>query len=158
MGRRRTWLEWLNPMTRVYRWFTFGSILWLMSCTTLLLLAFVRKGIPLSALFAIYMLLTVICSLFAFVLYGIDQRRAVKQRPRINERMLHLRAGAGGWPGAYLGWRLFGHKTRNLSFQAVYWLSVLAHLVIIGYCLVFGSWWETAKALLKSQSVSAGGL
>lgn len=156
MARRRTWLEWLNPLTRTRRWFTFGSIVWLTGATILLTLAFVREGISLPASFAIYLLLTVVSSAVAFVLYGIDKRRAVKEKPRVNERTLHILAFAGGWPGAYLGSRLFRHKTLKLSFRAVFWVAVSLHLLVIGYGIWSGWWWVAIKALLQSQSLASG--
>ena len=156
MARQRTWLEWLNPMTRVQRWFTFGSIVWLIGSTGLLVLVFTRKGIKLWAPFAIYLLLTVVCSVVAFVLYGVDKRRAVKEKPRVSERTLHLLAVAGGWPGAYLGSRFFRHKTLKVSFRAIFWLTVALHLTIIGYSILFGSWWDTVKSVFQSQSLTSG--
>ena len=122
----------------------------------LLVLAFVRKGVSLPASFAVYLLLTVVCSTVAFVLYGIDKRCAVKQKPRINERTLHLLSFAGGWPGAYLGSRIFRHKTLKISFRAVFWLAVGLHLAVIGYGIWSGWWWVAIKALLQSQSLASG--
>jgi uncharacterized membrane protein YsdA (DUF1294 family) len=147
VARRRTWLEWLNPFTRVQRWFTFGSILWLIGSTVLLVQLF-RKKIPMSGLFAIYLLLTVACSAVAFVMYGIDKRRAVRQRPRVSERTLHLLALGGGWPGAYLASRLFRHKTLKISFRVVFWLTVALHVAIIGYGIWSGWCLDAIRALI----------
>ena len=155
MARQRTWLEWLNPLTRARRWFTFGSIVWLIG-STLLLIQALRDKTQLSGMFAIYLLLTVACSGIVFVLYGIDKRRAVKAKPRISERTLHLFALAGGWPGAYLGSRLFRHKTLKVSFRIVFWLTVTVHLIVIGYGIWCGWWWIAIKALLQSQSFASG--
>lgn len=149
VARRRTWLEWLNPMTRLQRWFTLGAIVWVFGAALLLMQAF-RSKTQLSGLFAIYLLLTVGCSAVVFVLYGIDKRRAVKDKPRISERTLHLFALAGGWPGAYLGSRIFRHKTIKASFRAVFWLTVAIHLAVIGYGIWSGWWWVAIKALIQS--------
>ena len=46
-------------------------------------------------------------------------------------RRLHLFAFVGGWPGAWLGQRIFHHKTEKLSFRLVFWLIVAAHLSFI---------------------------
>ena len=91
---------------------------------------------------AIYLLLTVACSLFAFILYGIDKRRAVKKKPRISERTLHVLSMLGGWPGAHLAQRIFHHKTLKISFRLVFWLTVTVHLLIIAYA--FWSGWPIA--------------
>lgn len=149
VARRRTWLEWLNPMTRIQRWFTLGSLVWVIGAALLLVQAF-REKTQLSGLFAIYLLLTVACSAVVFVLYGLDKRRAIKEQPRISERTLHLFALAGGWPGAYLGSRFFRHKTLKVSFRVVFWLTVAIHLVVIGYGIWSGWWWVAIKALIQS--------
>jgi len=151
VARQRTWLEWLNPLTRVRRLFTLSSILWLVG-STLLLMQALREKTQLSGLFAIYLLLTVVCSVIVFVLYGVDKRRAIKAKPRISERTLHLFALAGGWPGAYLGSRLFRHKSLKVSFRVVFWLTVAVHLMVIGYGIWCGWWWIAIKALFQSQS------
>ncbi|MBM4074926.1 MAG: DUF1294 domain-containing protein [Planctomycetes bacterium] len=141
-------------MTRVHRWLTFASILWLMIAISLLVAVLIRKGIRLSAFFAIYLVLTIGCSIVAFVLYGVDKRKAVRDRPRISERTLHVIALIGGWPGAYLGSRVFRHKSSKMSFRVVSWVIVVIHLLILCYGIVVGSWWETFKAILFSTSAS----
>jgi uncharacterized membrane protein YsdA (DUF1294 family) len=132
----RPWLTRLNPLNLLHRWFTVVAFIWFAGTTTLLLLAFVRDGAKVSAFFAIYLLLTVVCSVIAFILYGIDKRRAIKSRPRISERTLHIFSILGGWPGAQLGQRLFRHKTLKISFRLVFWLIVTVHLLII----IYGIW------------------
>jgi uncharacterized membrane protein YsdA (DUF1294 family) len=60
--------------------------------------------------------------------YGLDKRRALRQRRRISERSLHLLELLGGWPGGLIGQMLFRHKRRKLRYMAVFWLIVLLHL------------------------------
>jgi len=72
-----------------------------------------------------------IMSIVTFAAYGIDKRRAVNQQKRVPERKLHLFALVGGWPGAWLGQRVFRHKTKKLLFQMVFWLIVTLHIVLI---------------------------
>lgn len=139
----RSWLSRINPLVWLQRWFTFGAFLWLACTTTLLVLAFVRDGAKVSAIFAVYLLLTVACSLIAFVLYGIDKRRAIKNQPRISEQTLHLLSLLGGWPGAYLATRWFRHKTLKIMFRFVFWMIVALHLAIIAYG-VWSGWPITA--------------
>ena len=129
------------------RWFTIGAVFWLIGTTTLLVLAFVRDGAKVSAIFAIYLLLTVICSLIAFVMYGVDKRRAIKNQPRIPERTLHILSLLGGWPGAHLATRLFRHKTLKISFRLVFWMTVAVHLTIIAYG-IWSGWPITAVRTL----------
>ena len=59
----------------------------------------------------------VIINIFTFITYGVDKRKAVKNRWRIPERTLLILAAAGGSPGAWLGMRLFRHKTRHPKFN-----------------------------------------
>ena len=63
----------------------------------------------------------------AFAAYAIDKSAAKGGRRRIPENSLHLLALAGGWPGAFVAQRLLRHKTRKVSFQVVFWLTVVAN-------------------------------
>ena len=132
----------MNPFGWVQRWFTTGAFFWLAGTTILLYLALTREEAKVSAFFAIYLLLTVACSAIAFVLYGIDKRRAIRKQPRISERTLHLLSMLGGWPGAHLAQRLFHHKNLKVSFRLVFWFTVAVHLIIIGWG--FWSGWPVA--------------
>lgn len=71
-------------------------------------------------------------SFITFLLYGFDKRRAVRGGRRIPEKTLHLYALLGGWPGAFLGQRVFRHKTSKLPFLIVFWATVVVHVVIVG--------------------------
>lgn len=55
-------------------------------------------------------------NLWTFAVYGVDKRRASKNKPRISEAQLLLWAAAGGAVGAWLGVRVFRHKTRKTTF------------------------------------------
>lgn len=68
-----------------------------------------------------------LASLLAFGLYGFDKRRARLGGSRVPEARLHLVELLGGWPGAWIGQRVFHHKTRKTSFRIVFWLIVLLH-------------------------------
>ncbi|WP_301670303.1 DUF1294 domain-containing protein [Neisseria benedictiae] len=76
-----------------------------------------------------------ILSLYTFALYGIDKRRAVQGKYRIPEYRLLLPALFGGWTGAYLGSRIFRHKTAKKRFVVLFRLTVsgnvLATLILI---------------------------
>lgn len=63
-------------------------------------------------------LLSYLCvvNLAAFVLFGIDKRRAKRHRWRIPERQLFMAALAGGSLGALAGMYGFRHKTRHRLF------------------------------------------
>ena len=56
-------------------------------------------------------------NLLVFILYGVDKRRARKQRWRISERTLLIGTWLFGGVGAWMGMRMFRHKTKHLAFQ-----------------------------------------
>lgn len=56
-------------------------------------------------------------NIVTFALYGIDKRRAQKQRWRISERTLLLLPLIGGSVGGLLGMAVFHHKTRHWYFR-----------------------------------------
>ena len=56
-------------------------------------------------------------NIVTFALYGIDKRRAKKQRWRIPERTLLLLPLIGGSVGGLLGMAVFHHKTRHWYFR-----------------------------------------
>jgi uncharacterized membrane protein YsdA (DUF1294 family) len=74
-------------------------------------------------------------SIVTFVLYGFDKRRARNGGQRVRERTLHLWELVGGWPGAWIGQRVFRHKTQKTSFRLVFWAVVILHLALWGLWL-----------------------
>ena len=66
-------------------------------------------------------------SLFTFLAYRTDKRRAEAGKWRIPESTLHMAELAGGWPGAFLAQRLFRHKITKVSYQVIFWIIVLLH-------------------------------
>jgi uncharacterized membrane protein YsdA (DUF1294 family) len=145
----------LNPFASLHRWFTIGAFLWFAGSTTLLVLAFVLHRIQLSTTFSVYLFLTVVCSVIAFVLYGVDKRRAIKGQRRISERTLHFFGLLGGWPGADLAMRLFHHKTLKIRFRLVFWLTVSVHLGIIAYGIWSREPVTAIRSLIGIKSVSS---
>lgn len=67
----------------------------------------------LALLWAVWLLM----NLVAFVLYGVDKRRAKKGAWRIPERTLLLCTWLLGGVGAWLAMRVFRHKTKHIAFQ-----------------------------------------
>lgn len=75
----------------------------------------------------------------AFLLYGTDKRKAVRHQWRVPERVLIGIALIGGSLGAWVGMRIFRHKTKHPKFfigvplmtaiqAVVFFLVVKAHL------------------------------
>ena len=77
----------------------------------------------------------------AFAAFGIDKWKAETGRWRTSESTLLLLALLGGTPGAYLGRRLFRHKTRKQPF--VSYLHTTAVLQVLAGGAALG-WWLAA--------------
>ena len=68
-------------------------------------------------------------NLLAFILYGIDKKRARKREWRISEKTLIGIAVIGGSVGAILGMHVFHHKTRHWYFR--YGLPVILIIQVL---------------------------
>ena len=77
----------------------------------------------------------VIINIVAFAAYGIDKRRAVRHLFRISESTLLCLAAVGGSAGAFIGMRVFHHKTRKPKFKYGVPLILLLHAALLA--LVF---------------------
>jgi uncharacterized membrane protein YsdA (DUF1294 family)/cold shock CspA family protein len=69
-------------------------------------------------------------SLLTYYFYWDDKRRAQRNEWRIPETNLHFWSLVGGWPGAFIAQQQFRHKTKKLSFRAVFWLIVMVHQLV----------------------------
>ena len=67
-------------------------------------------------LMLVYAAFIFIMSLIAFILYGVDKRKAKKQLWRIPEAVLLNFGFFGGSIGALLGMKTFRHKTKHWYF------------------------------------------
>lgn len=72
-------------------------------------------------------------SAVAFLAYALDKSAARSDRWRTKESTLHLFALVGGWPGALAAQRLLRHKSRKLSFQVLFWATVLLNCGALGW-------------------------
>ena len=66
-----------------------------------------------------------VINVFAFVLYGVDKRKAVRKKWRIPESALILSAFLGGGLGALLGMFVWHHKTKKWKFRILVPLSIV---------------------------------
>ncbi|MBB5639940.1 DUF1294 domain-containing protein [Cryobacterium roopkundense] len=71
-----------------------------------------------------------LASVVTFILYAVDKSRAQSGGWRVSENTLLLAGLLGGWPGAIVAQQVLRHKTRKKSFLSVFWMSVVANLVI----------------------------
>ena len=75
-----------------------------------------------------YGVLVLVFSPICLALHGWDRRRAFGQMPRISEQTLLIFAFVGGWPGAWIGQRVFGYKDHNRRFKLLSWLILMVHV------------------------------
>lgn len=71
-----------------------------------------------------------IINVLTFCLYGIDKRRAIRSRWRISEATLLWMAVLGGSLGAWLGMRVWHHKTQHKKFQYGIPLIIIAQIAV----------------------------
>ena len=74
-----------------------------------------------------------IINLIAFVLYGIDKKRAIRNEFRIRESVLLWIARLGGAIGSWLGIKLFRHKTKHTKFRIVVplWIVIWSVAIVL---------------------------
>ena len=79
-------------------------------------------------------------SITAFAMYGFDKLLSKIGKVRIPERILHLLAILGGFPGGWAGMIVFHHKINireHLDFWGILTLSTLGHAALMTYCWLF---------------------
>ena len=74
-----------------------------------------------------------VMSLIAFAAFGLDKFKAKTNRWRIPERILFLLAILGGGVGAFLGMKVFRHKTRHSQFVFGIPAIMILQLALAGF-------------------------
>lgn len=72
-----------------------------------------------------------IVNVLAFLLYGIDKWKAKRSRWRIPESALLGMAAVGGSVGAWLGMRVWHHKTQHKKFRYGVPAILVAQIVLL---------------------------
>ena len=72
-------------------------------------------------------------NVLTFFVYGIDKWQARQGKWRISEATLLLFAVIGGSIGAWLGMRVWRHKTMHKKFKYGIPAILMVHIIIIGY-------------------------
>lgn len=70
----------------------------------------------------------VFVNVLAFLLYGIDKKKAINKKSRISEFQLLFLSFIGGSVGSLIGMKIFHHKTLKWYF----WFLNIAFLIIWG--------------------------
>jgi uncharacterized membrane protein YsdA (DUF1294 family) len=75
----------------------------------------------------------IIINIVTFLVYGIDKWKARKAMWRVREASLLMLAVLGGSIGAWLGMKVWHHKTQHKKFRYGIPAIIIIQLVIIGY-------------------------
>ena len=81
-----------------------------------------------------------VMSLAAFAAFGLDKYKAKAGKWRIPERTLFLLALLGGGIGAFLGMKVFDHKTMHKQFVIGIPVIMVIQAVLLGWYL-----WKTTN-------------
>ena len=73
----------------------------------------------------------VIINIVTFLLFGIDKRRAIKNKWRISEAMLLISSLIGGVIGGLFGMSVFHHKTKKIKFRILMPLILMLHIFLV---------------------------
>ena len=73
----------------------------------------------------------VFASVVAFILYGVDKRKAQNHQWRVPEKVLLLSALLGGTLGAFFGMLVFHHKIAKKSFMLKFFAVVIIQIILI---------------------------
>ncbi len=84
----------------------------------------IRSALSMSTFEEISLGYLILINLFTFGLWGMDKHQAKRGGQRTPEARLLLLTAAGGPIGAYLGIRVFRHKSRKKSFLWKWWIAV----------------------------------
>jgi len=76
-----------------------------------------------------------VASAAAGMAYAIDKAAARRHDWRTPERILHLLALIGGWPGALVAQVLLHHKSRKASFRLTFWCTVALNCGVLAWWL-----------------------
>ncbi len=88
---------------------------------------------PITTIIVFYL---VILNVLTFLLYGIDKWKAKRSRWRIPESALLGMAAVGGSVGAWLGMRVWHHKTQHKKFRYGVPAILLAQIVLLVWAVV----------------------
>jgi len=73
-----------------------------------------------------------------FLVYGWDKVAAEGGHWRTKEATLNTLALIGGWPGGWIGQQAFRHKSRKVSFQVQFWISVAINIAALSWLVMSG--------------------
>ncbi len=90
------------------------------------------------AILGLVFLYLIIINIVTFVTFGLDKRKAKKDKWRISEQALVTLMVIGGAFGGYFGMEKFHHKTQKLKFKVARVISFITFVAIIGLAVYLG--------------------
>lgn len=90
------------------------------------------EGLNLLNIVLVYL---IAINVVTFFMYGIDKWKAKKSKWRISEATLLSLAALGGSLGAWLGMKVWHHKTMHKKFKYGVPAIIILQLVLIGFYL-----------------------
>ena len=79
----------------------------------------------------IFFIYLAVINIIAFIMYGLDKAKAIAGKWRTTEFALIVVSAIGGCLGAFIGMRVWHHKTQKLKFQILVPLFLIIWVVII---------------------------
>ena len=79
----------------------------------------------------IFLVFYAIMTVITFILYGADKAKAKKGKWRIPEKTLLLFSACFGGLGAFLGMKIFRHKTKHTSFKVLVPVFMINQFILI---------------------------
>ena len=99
---------------------------------------------------ALVLIAYVVMSLLTYFVYRDDKVRAERSDRRTPEKTLHMLDLLGGWPGGLLAQQAFRHKSSKVSFQAMFWITVLLNGAALVWLARNGTLHALQQAVLSS--------
>ncbi len=83
-------------------------------------------------------ILLYVCAInvITFLIYGLDKRKAKRDRWRIPEKTLLMLAVIGGSVGAFAGMQFFRHKTKHMKFVIGVPVIFFVQIILIWFLYV----------------------
>ena len=89
-------------------------------------------------LLIIYIVYIMLISLITFIAYKNDKEKAKSNQIRIKEKTLLFLSAFGGGIGAFLGRKVFHHKTDKSYFSIVIYSSLICEIIVLILLVIGG--------------------
>jgi uncharacterized membrane protein YsdA (DUF1294 family)/cold shock CspA family protein len=117
-------------------------------------LSLVAILVVLGHLPVIVLVLYLVASTVSFFVYARDKTAAVKAQWRTAESTLHMLSLVGGWPGAIVAQKFLRHKSKKLSFQIGFCITIVLNCA--GLVWLLSSYGADALTLISGAVSGAG--